>query len=238
MAFLHGKSTMVMYGGSNLSAYFNEASQSQSVETAETTAFGDNAKTYITGLKDGTFSLSGMFDGAQDAVDDVLSSVLGSATHQPLTIAPKGTAVGDVSFSGDTIQTSYEVSSPVGDVVSVSMESQVSSGIDRGLLLAAQAAVSATGNQSSIDNSTSSSNGAVGYLHLTANGQDGATTVKIQHSADNSTFADLITFTAVSAGSTAGERIEVTGTVNRYVRAQYTLAGTGSVTITVAFSRK
>jgi hypothetical protein len=56
MAFVHGKNTAVYYNGSNLSSYFNEASMSQDVETAETTAFGDSAKTYITGLKDGTCS--------------------------------------------------------------------------------------------------------------------------------------------------------------------------------------
>lgn len=238
MAFLHGKSTAVFYGAYDLSAFFNEASMSQDVETAETTAFGNNAKTYITGLKDGTFSLSGMFDGVANGVDVVLSNVIGSATLQPITVATSAAAVGDVAFSGSTIETSYEVSSPVGDVVSANMEAQVSGGIDRAVLLAARASVSATGNQTSVDQAASSTGGAVGYLHLTANAQTGTTIVKVQHSTDNVTFTDLITFTTVTAGTTASERVAVTGTVNRYVRAQYTLSGTGADTITVAFSRK
>jgi hypothetical protein len=50
-------------------------------------------------------------------------------------------------------------------------------------------------------------------------------TAKIQHSADNSSWADLGTFTAVTAAN-AYQRISGTGTVNRYLRAQYTITGT------------
>ena len=77
MAFIHGKNTGVLVGGGNLSAFFNEASASQDVETAETTTFGSSAKTYIIGLKDGTMSVSGMFDGAEDSVDEQIEAVAG-----------------------------------------------------------------------------------------------------------------------------------------------------------------
>ena len=237
MAFLHGKTSAVLYGGYDLSPFFNQVSASQAVETAETTAFGDNAKTYITGLRDGTMSLSGMFDGAVDAVDQVLASYIGSETSTPVTYATVPT-IGAVAFSCNAHETSYEVSSPVGDVVSASAEVQATGGIDRSVLLAVKTSVSATGTQAAVDNTAGSSNGAVGYLHLTANAQSGTSIVKVQHSTDNSVWADLITFATASAGSKVTERVAVAGTVNRYVRAQYTLSGSGAVTITVAFSRK
>ena len=242
MAFIHGKSAGVLYGAYDLSAFFNEASMSQSVETAETTTFGSGAKSYITGLKDGTFSLSGMFDGVAAGIDEVISASVGDSVNVPITIIPQQDVtmvVSDVSFSGETLETSYEVSSPVGDVVSANMEGQITGGMDRGIILAPKTVVSATATGTSVDQTASTTNGGVGYLHVTANTRNGAITVKVQHSSDNSTFADLITFTSVSSTTIVSERIAVTGTVNRYVRASYTVAGSsGSATTTVAFSRK
>jgi hypothetical protein len=242
MAFIHGKSAGVLYGAYDLSAFFNEASMSQSVETAETTTFGSGAKSYITGLKDGTFSLSGMFDGVAAGIDEVISASVGDSANVPITIIPQQAAtmvVSDVSFSGETLETSYEVSSPVGDVVSANMEGQITGGMDRGIILAPKTVVSATATGTSVDQTASTTNGGVGYLHVTANTRNGAITVKVQHSSDNSTFADLITFTSVSSTTIVSERIAVTGTVNRYVRASYTVAGSsGSATTTDAFSRK
>jgi hypothetical protein len=242
MAFIHGKSAGVLYGAYDLSAFFNEASMSQSVETAETTTFGSGAKSYITGLKDGTFSLSGMFDGVAAGIDEVISASVGDSANVPITIIPQQAAtmvVSDVSFSGETLETSYEVSSPVGDVVSANMEGQITGGMDRGIILAPKTVVSATATGTSVDQTASTTNGGVGYLHVTANTRNGAITVKVQHSSDNSTFADLITFTSVTSTTIVSERIAVTGTVNRYVRASYTVAGSsGSATTTVAFSRK
>jgi hypothetical protein len=77
MAFIHGKSALVLQNEFDLSAYFNDISISRSIETAETTAFGASAKAYIVGLIDGTLSLSGMFDGAANAIDAEMTDVLG-----------------------------------------------------------------------------------------------------------------------------------------------------------------
>lgn len=239
MAYKHGKNTGLLVDAANLTSYFNEASASQDIETAETTTFGNNAKTYIVGLKDGTMSLSGMFDGDATAVDSLISSSLGADGPGFTTICPEGLTVGGISMSCQSRKTSYEVSSPVGDVVSTSLSIQADGGIDRGVILAASTVVSATGNGTAQDNSASTSNGGVGYLHATANTHDGATVIKIQHSTDNVTYADLITFTSVPTTATTSERVAVTGTVNRYIRSQHTPAGTtGSVTYSTMFARR
>jgi hypothetical protein len=239
MGFIHGKNTGVLVGGGNLSAFFNEASASQDVETAETTAFGSSAKTYIIGLKDGTMSVSGMFDGAQGSVDEQIEAALGVDAASVATIAPEGLAIGRASYSCAARKTSYEVSSPVGDVVATSLSIQADGGIDRGVLLGANTAVTTTGEGAGQDNAASSADGGVGFLHVTANTRDGASTFKVQHSSDNVTFADLVTFTSVSATSTTAERIAVTGTVNQYLRASHAPGGSsGSVTYTMAFARK
>lgn len=241
MAFLHGKGTAVVFNQSDLSSYFNDATITRTVETAETTAFGASSKTYIVGLQDGTVSLSGMFDGSAGAVDEVLQGVLGTEDGALVSVFYGGATAGNRVSMGQAEATSYDVSAPVGDVVAASAELQADDGIDNGIALTGLAAVSSTGTGSSQDNSASTANGGAGVLHVTANTRDGATTIKVQHSADDIVWADLATFTNVSASTTTSERVEVAAgtTVNRYLRADYTLAGSsGSITFILSFARR
>lgn len=242
MAYLHGKSTAVLFGGYNLSGFLNEASVSESAETAETTAFGNNAKTYIMGLVDGTMSLSGMFDAATDAVEPVITTVLGSDTASVVSVVPGGLTLGGPSYGCNSRLTTFEVSAPVADVVSLSAEVQATGGIDRGVVLAPATVYSATANGTAVDNAAATTNGGTGYIHVTANSRNGACTFKVQHSADNSTWADLLTFTNTTASTLTAERVSVAAgtTVNRYLRAACTTFGgsTGSVTATITFSRR
>lgn len=240
MAVVHGKNVRVYVDEFDFSSYFTDATTNTSVETAETSAFGTEAKTYIPGLKDGTVSLSGLFDGtANTGTDDYFNSVLGSTTKQKVVVAPDGNSVGARAMMLQSDSTSYEVSGAVADVVQTSAEFQSTDGIDHGVILSSGAAVSSTGNGTSVDNTASSSNGGVGFLSIPANDRNGTVVVKISASADNSTFADLITFQTVDASTATSERIAVTGTVARYLRVSYTVGGaTGSATPIVAFSRR
>lgn len=240
MAFIHGKGAAVVHGANDLTSYLNDVSVSQDVETAETTAFGASAKSYIVGLRDATASASGMFDGSAAAVDATLSTTLGSDTLAPLIMAPSGATGGERAYILKAKTTSYEVSSPVGDVVSVSFDVQADGGADDALLLTSLAAVTATGNGTSRDNTTSTTDGGIAQLHVTANSMNNDVVFKVQHSADNSTWADLATFTTVATTVTTSERVTVAAgtTVNRYLRANYTVSGTGSITFIIAFARR
>ena len=69
--FAHGKSTDFALddtGGSsrNLSNTLTDVSFPQTIDTAETTAFGSSNKSYIVGLKDTTISVSGIWDATVD----------------------------------------------------------------------------------------------------------------------------------------------------------------------------
>lgn len=244
MAFRHGRNTAVLVNQYNLSSYFNEASTSATVETGETTTFGvaQGSKTYITGLNDGAVSLSGLFDGDANAVDEVLNSVLGSDTDVNFTVADDGgMIVGRRCAIGQSIETSYEVAAPVADVVSASAEFQPDGGLQRGVILAALDSINSTSNGTSVDNGAATTNGGTAMLHVPVNTRNGNITIKVQHSADNSTWADLATFAAVTSSTKTSERLSVASgtTVNRYLRASYTVAGsTGSATIAVAFARR
>ena len=134
MAFGHGKSAVFKVDNSagsltDLSAYINEASMPREIETAETTTFGSSAKSYITGLTDATISISGLFDSAADAV---LAGIAGQSATVSFEYGPLGSTASMIKFSGEAILTSYEVSSPVGDVVTFSADFQVTGAVTRG----------------------------------------------------------------------------------------------------------
>jgi hypothetical protein len=240
--FRHGKNVQVFVDEFDFSSYFNDVSASTTVETAETSTFGSSAKEYISGLKDGTVSLSGMFEAtASVGTDAYFATVLGGTTKEKVIVATEGHANGARAVMLESDATSYEVSGAIADVVQASAEFQSSNGVEHGVILSSGSAVSATGNGTGVDNGASSANGGVAFLSVPTNTRNGNITVKVQQSADNSTFTDLVTFTAVTSTQKISYRVEVAAgtSVARYLRVNYTVAGsTGSATPIVAFSRR
>lgn len=239
--FRHGRGTKVFVDEEDLSGYFREATVSRAVDTAETSAYGTFDKTFVVGQVASTVTLAGMFDGSADAVDEELSAVVGQEADVLVSYCPEGAIVGRrcVLLAGK--ESTYDVSSPVTDVVAVSASFQGSGATRGGHQLHNHAtAESAAGDSGSgIDNGAASTTGGVGHLHVTANSRNGASTIKVQHSVDNAVYTDLITFASVGAATKVGERVEVAGTVNRYVRGQWTPGGaTGSISFSIGFARK
>lgn len=236
--FRHGKRTVVLLNGTDMSPFLNEATQTQQIETAETTTFSSEDKTYITGLGDGTISMSGLFDDTANASDQVLRGII-QQEDETLTVLPEGATAGARSIVANGLMTSYEVSSPVGDVVSISAEFQADGGLYTGRALNALTNTGTSASLTGVDYSSATSNGSLLNLHVTDNTRNGTATIKVQHSTDNSTWADLVTFSTVSASARVGESISTTGTVNRYLRATHTLAGSsGSITYHVSAARR
>lgn len=136
MAFVHGSNAVLKIADSaggtlqDISDALNESSTEESVDTAETTAFGDTAKNYIAGLEDGTISLSGHFNSASNKVHDVLKDL--KRAKVSFEYFPEGESSGNAKASGSCILTSYSVSSSVSDKVSVSASFQVSGGVTWG----------------------------------------------------------------------------------------------------------
>ena len=135
MAFVHGKSAVFKLDNSSAtlvdySAYLNDVSLSRSIETAETTTFGvsGSAKTYIVGLSDATFSISGLFDATADAT---LAGVLGFATALNFNYGPAGSTAGLVKYTGTCIMTGYNISAAVGDAVQATADFQVTGPVTR-----------------------------------------------------------------------------------------------------------
>jgi len=247
-SFIHGKGTAIMLDEFDLSSYFNSADVSHSTETAETTAFGATSKSYIVGLRDGTLSLSGMFSQDTDGSDEELNAILGATTTPVVTVQYDSGTIGNRATLAKAHETSYSISSPVADIVTVTADFNASTDGTANLTMSIAQGVQLTtgssiafgdlGNLASVNNTASSANGGMGNIHVTANTLNDTCTIKIQDSADDSTFADLITFSTVAASTVTSEQKAVTGTVAQYLRVTASSSATsGSITFHVAFAR-
>lgn len=141
MAFSHGKGAAFSLDDSSgsltdISTYLDEVGFPQTIETGETTTFQSTggAKTYVVGLRDATVSLSGKFDPTVDALiqGDIDNLSAGSISSVSFEYGPAGSASGAIKYTGEALVTNYEVSAPVGDVVTFSCDLQVTGAVTRG----------------------------------------------------------------------------------------------------------
>lgn len=126
--FRHGKSSVVFFatagsttGAIRLSSGFNDSSLDRSVDTAETSVYGDSDKRYLAGLRDATFALKGNFSSTHAKR---LEGMLGNSTGGYVIYAPESTASGRRKYKGSVIISSHKVASPIGDKVSIETEMQ------------------------------------------------------------------------------------------------------------------
>jgi len=241
VAFSHGSLTRIYCNGRDLTGYFKSHDAATNIDTADVTVFGTTAKQYIPGLVEGSVSLDGFFDatsGTPTVGQDAYMSVLVGVDGTVLSVMPAGDTVGSRAFGLVGQMKKYGIKTDVGSAAQASAEFSSDVGREPVLVHAPLATQSSTGVGTSVDGTTSSSNGGVAYLQCSAvTGSTPTATVKIQHSTDGSTWVDLLTFATVSSAGTA-ERKTVTGTVNRYTRASWTLSASSSFTLAVTFGRK
>lgn len=141
MAFSHGKGGAFRLDNAagsltDISTYLDDISFPQTVETGETTTFQSpgSAKTYVVGLRDTTLSLSGRYD---PTIDALLSGVIeaqesGTLATASFEFGPAGSASSAIRYTGEAIVTSYDMTTPVGDVVTFTAELQVTGPVTRG----------------------------------------------------------------------------------------------------------
>jgi len=80
-----------------------------------------------------------------------------------------------------------------------------------------------------------SASGGVAYQQITAFSGFSAFVGKVRDSPDDSTWADLATF--ASASAIGGQRVEVSGDVDRYLAYKGDVTGSGSITVWGGFAR-
>ena len=233
MAFIAGKNSGVLFGAFDLTSYFNSFSFSRDTNAISTTMFGDDNESYIAGIDTSQIDISGLFDGGTDAVDEELANAFSVTTATPLSVFQNGTTAGEPCVLLDSKIQNYTIDSSVSDAVAVSSQF-TGNNFGRGLSLYALTNTSATATTTAVDFGSSTTFGGQAFIHITAHSSANIA-VKLQSSADNSSFADVTAggFTAITG--TGSERIAPTGTINRYVRLVITVTS-GSATFQVSFS--
>lgn len=236
MPAAHGRLTRVYLNGYDLTGFYRSQESDLTREVADSTVFGLSDKTYLPGLRDASLSLEGIFDGAVAGIEEVLLAAL-SADPTIVVICPQGDILGNVAHGFSALETKYAIDSSKDDIVTLANELQSASGRDRLLIQHALSSEVATGNGTSIDNGAQTTNGGVAYLHVPDIAGITNLAVTIEDSADNSSFATILTFAGVTADRNA-QRVAISGTVRRYTRARWVFTGAGSAQFCVGFGRK
>lgn len=135
---LSNAAMLVLANVYDVGQFSKEVSFPRKMDTAETSTFGSNQKSYVQGLSDQTLSISGSWDYSSlndlsggnaktGGLDQLMAEMIGATTNPSFLYAPTGVGNGKVFYNGTVVMTSYQVSGSIGDLVGFSAEFQVAS---------------------------------------------------------------------------------------------------------------
>ncbi len=239
----YGSGTSVWLDLVDASQFFNEAGIDVSVDTAETTTFQPGVspvwKAFIEGVASSKVTVKGFYDQVNDAA--LFGNVRDGGSV--LTYGPQGlAAVGDPARLVWVHDTAVAESSPVGGAVLVAAAVAGAAAVGRGGCRPPGARGAGPPPGGTRDDGAATSTGWQAHLHVTAvTGSPTSWTVKLQDSADGTTWADVAggTFTATSVPA-AQRLVSAAGAALRqYVRYVATVVGGTAPTITfgLAYAR-
>lgn len=133
MAKHHGKDSTFTIDGVELTTYLDSITMPETVDVAETSTMGQDAKTYIEGMSGGTISISGRWDETATTGPDAVLSGLKGAGESAFVYGPAGDATGAVTYTGNAILTGYSRTSPIGDVVAFTADFQITGAVTRAI---------------------------------------------------------------------------------------------------------
>lgn len=118
----------------NISPYVTLVAFEQDNDTHDTTTFGNEAHTFITGLTNGKIVVNGLWDAtALVGTDTVFNGLVGlDGTSLTFNYGPQGNTAGQVKKSGECILVSYAESDPVADLVTFTATLQITGSVTKG----------------------------------------------------------------------------------------------------------
>lgn len=218
MAFAHGKDTALIHDSVDWQPYMAKFKSTSTIELADVTPFGEEDRSALPGIAAGEVALTGFFNG-DAAPHTQLATARGAALGLPMSVGINGFTILNRVLFGTVREADYQIVGSVGDAVGVTAKVVSDDGWDHGVSLHTLEAETSAGNEATHwDFGAASTTAGVACLHITAfTGTD--ITVAAQHSANDADWADAVAFTqATDVGS---EIIEDTGTINRYMRAEW-----------------
>jgi hypothetical protein len=130
MAFVHGKDTFVSLDGDNLSTFTKQSSLTDEADAHDVTAYGQDAHVFSGGLRNGTAGMEGTYDNtATTGPRGVIAPLIGTVVT--FIRQPEGAGSGLPQDEVSVLVQSYVETNPVADMVSWSVQLQLSGTIDR-----------------------------------------------------------------------------------------------------------
>lgn len=234
MAKVSAKNGVILIGGKNFSSYAMSYDVAASANKVDVTGFTDGCQNFIPGLPSGSITLDMYWSYSTDQVHEALRT-LGATGN--VSILPEGGTTGNKAISMVSTQSNYNPRGAPNDAIKIGSllfdYSGSGTGIEFGdVLQHGTTTVTATGTGVlDVTNAAATATcGAVLHIWGTALAAD-TYSIKVQHSADDSTYNDLITFTL--NGSVLGsERIVVaSGAIQKYRRVIATRTGSAGNTL-------
>lgn len=252
---IHGKVSAILQDQYALSSYLSSGKISRKIGFGKNPTFGDVALRYGTvPLMSAAFSVHGYPDYSASAVDSIMRAAMvidPQVTAFPIvTVGLNGFAIGAQVEMFQAVPSKYDIDTGEEKDIEFDVDYAVDDVVDLGVSLHDLVAETTAGtvNYAGVDETAVSTAivtvnavpNAVAHLHVTAYAGWTNATVKIQDSADNSTFADIgMAFTAVTAPGKQRITLPSGTTIRRYVRAVVTFVGaSGSMTFQVSFARR
>lgn len=202
----------------------------------DVTGIDKSAFERIGGLRDGGIDFTAWFDDQAGQAHPRLSSL---PTTDVIVSYFHGGAQGNACASCVAKQIGYDGNRANDGAFSFTVSTVANGyGVEWGQQLTAgiRTDTTATSPSTGLDGGASTSNGAQAYLHVFSFSGT-SVTVTLQDSADNSTFAAIASPMAFTAATgITSQRIAVTGTIRRYVRA-ITTGTFSSAAFAVQFTR-
>lgn len=242
---VHGRSTTVLFDQYALTGDLNSLTIKRMVGVPNTPVFGNTwIPRGVVGLLGGTVSVAGLFTSTASHIHTALMAGLtkdpSSVALPVVTIGLNGFAIGSMVEMLSAGQNSYLNTSGIDAVTAASGDFVADDAVELGVVLHALTAETATGIYATVDETAATAGGGVAHLHVTAWSGTSAT-FKVTHSADDSTYADLITFTSVTAVGSQRDNTTLSSTaaVNRYLQGKISAASSlTSVTFVMTFARR
>lgn len=212
----------------DFSGKMNALALTLGVDLKDDTAFGDDTKSNVAGLRSVSFQHEGYFEAGVGSVDEVFFANLGLA-NKPMTISPMAAAEGDVAYFFNSLQGKYAPGAKHGELLNFQVSGQASSDLVRGTILN-NATRTVSGNTTALQlGAVSAVQKLFAALHvLVVSGTTPTLVVKVQSASAQGfgTPNDRITF-ASQNGANALWAAPVSGAItDTWWRVNYTITGT------------
>lgn len=224
MAAQHGRNTTAWWNSLDITGYLDNADYSLDTDTDEVSRYGMGWKEYVTGTTSATVAFTGVYDAtSESAIEGQLRTDNGVLTYCP----SAGSAIGDRAKLLSVTSTTYSDASPVGGAVRFGWDVTSEDSVGLGWVLHPMSKDTNTTTGSSRDDTAATSTGWVAHVHVTSV-DGGSWVIKLQDSADNSSWSDVSGGAFTAATGATSQRLEAASTtaqLRRYVRYVATRTG-------------